>query len=35
MPHHKSIPGDQMPLPPGNFLSSFYYAPEAVFVNMV
>ena len=35
MPHHRSIPGDQMPPPPGKPFGSFYYAPEAVYVNMV
>ena len=35
MPHHRSIPGDQMPPPPGKLFGSFYYAPEAVYVNMV
>ena len=23
MPHHRSIPGDQMPIPPGNFSVAF------------
>ena len=35
MPHYRSIPGDQMPPPPGKLFGSFYYAPEAVYVNMV
>ena len=30
-PHHRSIPGDQMPSPPGNFSVSL----EPVYVNMV
>ena len=35
MAHCMSIPGDQMPPTPGKLFSSFYYAPEAVYVNMV
>ena len=33
MPHHRSIPDDQTPTP-GKLFGSFYYAPEAVYVNL-
>ena len=35
MRHCKSISVDQMPPPSGNFSVASYYAPEAVYVNMV
>ena len=35
MPHHRSIPSDQMPPTPGKHFSSFHYAPEAADVNIV
>ena len=35
MPHHRSIPGDQMPPTLEKLFGRFYYAPEAVYVNMV
>ena len=33
MPHYRSVPGDQ--IPPPRDTSSFYFAPEVVYVNMV
>ena len=35
MPHYSSFPGGEMPPTLGKHFSSFYYAPEAVYVNMV